>query len=67
VEMPWPHDHGTHVQGGRVAGLTDWFVYGMIGELGKAKGDNTTLTLNCCFSPARNRPCASVRLDRRWT
>ena len=67
VEMLCPHDHGTRVRGGRVAGLTDWSVHAMLGELSEAKGDNITLILDCCFSPARNRSRASVRPNTRWT
>ncbi|KAH9985785.1 hypothetical protein BJV74DRAFT_846192 [Russula compacta] len=67
VEMLCPHDHGARVRGGRVAGLTDWSVHAMIGELSEAKGDNVTLILDCCFSPARTRSRASVRPNTRWT
>jgi hypothetical protein len=67
VEMLCPSDHGTRVRGGRVAGLTDWSVHAMISELSEAKGDNITLILDCCLSPARNRPRASSRHNTRWT
>ena len=67
VEMLCPYDQGIRVRGGRVAGLTDWSVYAMISELSDAKGDNITLILDCCFSPARNRSRASARPNTRWT
>ncbi len=67
VEMLCPYDQGIRVRGGRVAGLTDWSVYAMIDELSEAKGDNITLILDCCFSPARNRSRVSVRPNTRWT
>ena len=67
VEMLCPYDHGTRVRGGRVAGLTDWSVQAMIGELSETKGDNITLILDCCFSPTRNRSRTSVRPNTRWT
>ena len=67
VEMLCPYDQGIRVRGGRVAGLTDWSVYAMISELSEAKGDNISLILDCCFSPARNRSRASARLNTRWT
>jgi hypothetical protein len=67
AEMLCPYDHGTRIRGGRVAGLTDWSVYAMLSELREAKGDNITLILDCCFSPARNRSRVNARLNTRWT
>lgn len=67
VEMLCPYDQGIRVRAGRIAGLTDWSVYAMINELSGAKGDNITLILDCCFSPARSRSRASARPNTRWT
>ncbi|KAI9507461.1 hypothetical protein F5148DRAFT_109718 [Russula earlei] len=67
VEMLCPYDHGTRVRRGRVAGLTDWSVYAMLSELSEAKGDNITLILDCCFSPALHRSRVSARPHTRWT
>ena len=67
VEMLCPYDHGTRYRGGRVVGLTDWSVHAMISELSDVKGDNVTLILDCCFSPARSRFGACPRMNTRWT
>ncbi|KAI0268850.1 hypothetical protein BC834DRAFT_656941 [Gloeopeniophorella convolvens] len=66
VETLCPYDHGTRVREGRVAGITDWSMQAMLSELSEAKGDNITLILDCCFSPARSR-LGAARKSTRWT
>ncbi|THH19844.1 hypothetical protein EW146_g1375 [Bondarzewia mesenterica] len=67
VEMLCPHDHDTRGRDGRVSGITDWSMHAMIEELCEVKGDNITLVLDCCFSPAQSRMNTRSRRSTRWT
>ncbi|KAI0315701.1 hypothetical protein OF83DRAFT_331578 [Amylostereum chailletii] len=67
VDMLCTYDHDTRGKEGRVSGITDWSMHAMLGELSEVKGDNITLILDCCFSPARSRLNDRNRRSARWT
>ncbi|KAA1471784.1 hypothetical protein DENSPDRAFT_135841 [Dentipellis sp. KUC8613] len=62
-----PYDYDTKGKGGRVSGISDWSMHAMLHDLCQAKGDNITLLLDCCFSPARSRLNTLTRRCTRWT
>lgn len=67
VELICPHDHDTKGPEGRIAGISDRSVHALIKELHKAKGDNITLMLDCCFSPTQSPANIRERSHTRWT
>jgi hypothetical protein len=53
-----PYDHDTNTTQGRIAGISERSLHALIDDLSSIKGNNITLILDCCFSPAqtpRNR------------
>ncbi|TFY79900.1 hypothetical protein EWM64_g4109 [Hericium alpestre] len=67
TQMLCTYDHGTKGKNCRVSGITDWSMHAMLANLCEAKGDNITLILDCCFSPARSRINTITRRSTRWT
>jgi hypothetical protein len=67
VEVLCPYDHDTKTPDGRVAGISDRSMRTLISDLCKAKGDNITLILDCCFSPQWSRANVRERQSTRWT
>ena len=50
-----PHDHDTNTTQGRIAGISERSLHALIDDLSSIKGNNITLILDCCFSPAQTR------------
>ncbi|KAF9501940.1 hypothetical protein BDN71DRAFT_1438686 [Pleurotus eryngii] len=67
VEVLCPHDHHTKTFTGRNAGISDRSMQALLTELCKAKGDNVTLILDCCFSPRQTKELLRERRSLRWT
>ncbi|KAH7925516.1 hypothetical protein BV22DRAFT_1010987 [Leucogyrophana mollusca] len=63
VQVLCPYDHDTKGPEGRIAGISDRSLGAMLGELSRAKGDNITLILDCCFSSSQ---LSSNTRDRRY-
>lgn len=64
VQVICPYDHDTNTTQGRIAGISERSFHALIDDLSSTKGNNITLILDCCFSPAQT---PRNILDRRIT
>ncbi|KAL0956324.1 hypothetical protein HGRIS_002476 [Hohenbuehelia grisea] len=67
VEVLCPYDHDTKHAGGRIAGIPDRTVHALLNDLSKAKGDNITMMLDCCFLSGKLQSNTRNRRHLRWT
>ncbi|KAF9010582.1 caspase domain-containing protein [Cyathus striatus] len=63
VDLLCTYDHDAKRGGSRVVGISDRSFFAMLSDLSRAKGDNITVILDCCFSPY-NRDFKNVRWTR---
>ena len=64
VEVLCPYDHDSKSPEGRIAGISDRSFHAMLRDLSKAKGDNITVILDCCFTSSAS---VTDRKHTRWT
>jgi len=67
VQVICPYDHDTNTTQGRIAGISERSLHALIDDLSSTKGNNITLILDCCFSPAQTPRNILDRRITRWT
>ncbi|KDQ57447.1 hypothetical protein JAAARDRAFT_264290 [Jaapia argillacea MUCL 33604] len=67
VQIICTYDHDTISPDGGIAGISDRSLLAMLGELCQVKGDNITLIMGSCFTPAPSTMRTPGRKDARWT
>lgn len=55
IEAILPSDRGTRVEGRIVLDIMDYELHSILDDLSKEKGNNITLTLDCCYSSGVSR------------
>ena len=67
VQVICSYDHDTNTTQGRIAGISERSLHALIDDLSLTKGNNITLILDCCFSPAQTPKNVLDRRVTRWT
>ncbi|KAF8813856.1 hypothetical protein BYT27DRAFT_7157812 [Phlegmacium glaucopus] len=67
VQVICPYDHDTTTTQGRIAGISERSLHALIDDVSSTKGNNVTLILDCCFSPAQTPRNILDRRITRWT